>query len=62
MRLLIDRSGAVVSATMATATRPAYDQLLLRSAREWKFQPALKQGRPVKYLKILDIHLTSTAP
>lgn len=62
LRLLIDRTGAVVSATMPTGTRPAYDQALMRAARDWKFQPAQKQGRPVSYLKIIEIHLTMSAP
>jgi TonB family protein len=62
MRLVIDKSGAVESATMATGTRPAYDQLLVRAAREWKFEPAQKQGRPVRYLKIIEIHLAPMTP
>jgi len=62
LRLLIDRSGAVLSATMATATLPAYDDALVHAAREWKFQPAQKQGRPVKYLKIIEIRLAPSAP
>ena len=62
LRLLIDRSGAVVSATMPTGTRPAYDFALMRAARDWKFQPAQKQGRAVSYLKIIEIHLTTSAP
>jgi TonB family protein len=62
LRLLIDRSGAVLSATMPTGTRPAYDDALVRAAREWKFQPAQKQGRPVKYLKIIEIRLAPSAP
>jgi TonB family protein len=62
LRLLIDRSGAVLSASMATGTLPAYDDALVRAAREWKFQPALKQGRPVKYLKIIEIRLAPSAP
>jgi hypothetical protein len=62
LRLLIDRSGAVVSATMPTGTRPAYDFALMRAARDWKFQPAQKQGRPVSYLKIIEIHLTTSTP
>jgi hypothetical protein len=47
---------------MAVATRPAYDQALIRAAREWKFQPAQKQGRPVRYLKVIEIHLAPSAP
>jgi TonB family protein len=59
LRLVIDRSGAVESASMATGTRPWYDQALIRAARDWKFQPAQKQGRPVRYLKVIEIHLTT---
>jgi TonB family protein len=57
LRVVIDRSGAVESASMATGTRPAYDQALVRAARDWKFQPAQRQGRPVRYLKVIEIHL-----
>jgi TonB family protein len=62
LRLLIDRSGAVVSATMPEGARPAYDLALMRAARDWKFQPAQKQGRPVRYLKVIEIRLTPTVP
>jgi hypothetical protein len=62
LRLLIDESGAVVSATMPATTRAAYDQLLLRAARDWKFIPAQKQGVPVRYLKLIEIQLKPTAP
>jgi tetratricopeptide (TPR) repeat protein len=61
LRLLIDQSGAVVSATMPNATRTTYDQLLVRAARDWKFLPAQKQGMPVRYLKVIEIHLKPTA-
>jgi TonB family protein len=59
LRLVIDRWGTVESATMASGTRPAYDQALLRAAREWKFQPAQKDGRPVRYLKVIEVRLTT---
>jgi len=62
LRVVIDKSGTVESASMAVATRPAYDQALIRAAREWKFQPAQKQGRPVRYLKVIEIHLAPSAP
>jgi TonB family protein len=62
MRLVIDKSGTVESATMATGTRPAYDQSLVRAAREWKFQPATRLGRPVQYLRIIEIHLAPSVP
>jgi hypothetical protein len=62
LRLLIDQSGSVVSAAMAATTRPTYDQLLLRAARDWKFLPAQKQGTPVRYLKLIEVQLKATAP
>jgi TonB family protein len=65
LRLLIDRTGAVESASMPAGTRPMYDQALLRAARDWKFQPARRQGQPVRYLKVVEIHLaamTAAAP
>jgi hypothetical protein len=62
LRLLIDQSGAVVSATMSAGTRAAYDQLLLRAARDWTFLPAQRQGRPVRYLKLIEIRLKPVAP
>jgi len=62
LRLLIDQSGAVVSAALASSTGLAYDQLLLRAARDWKFVPAQKQGQPVRYLKVIEFHLKPTTP
>jgi TonB family protein len=62
LRLLIDESGSVISATMPATTRAAYDQLLIRAARDWKFLPAQKQGTPVRYLKVIEIQLMPTAP
>jgi tetratricopeptide (TPR) repeat protein len=62
LRLLIDESGSVISATMPATTRAAYDQLLIRAARDWKFLPAQKQGTPVRYLKLIEIQLKPTAP
>lgn len=57
LELLIDQTGAVISATMRTSAHPAYNQQLLRAAREWKFMPARHEGKPVRYLKIVDVHL-----
>ena len=62
LRLLIDESGVVISATMPATTRAAYDQMLIRAARDWKFLPAQKQGTPVRYLKLIEIQLKPTAP
>jgi hypothetical protein len=61
LELLIDETGAVMSSAMRTSAHPTYNQLLLRATREWKFMPARRQGVPVRYLKIVDIHLKPPA-
>lgn len=60
LELLIDEKGAVTSATMRASVHPAYNQLLLRAARDWKFMPARRQGIPVPYLKVVEVHLKPT--
>lgn len=60
LELLIDEKGAVMSATMRASVHPAYNQLLMRAARDWKFMPARRQGVPVRYLKIVDVRLKPT--
>jgi tetratricopeptide (TPR) repeat protein len=60
LRLLIDQSGAVLSVSMPAGTRPAYDSQLMKAARGWTFVPAQKQGRPVRYLKVVQIQLKPT--
>src|SRR5262245_28941865 len=57
LELLIDETGAVVTATMRASAHPTYNRLLLRAARDWKFTPARHDGKPVRYLKIVEIHL-----
>jgi hypothetical protein len=44
LELLIDETGAVTASTMRTSAHPAYNQLLLRATRDWKFTPARHQG------------------
>jgi hypothetical protein len=57
LELLIDETGAVTASTMRTSAHPTYNQQLLRAAHDWKFTPARRQGVPVRYLKIVEIHL-----
>ncbi len=57
VRVIIDESGKVESATMLRAIHPSYDAALLRAARNWTFKPALKDGQPVKYVKVIGLQL-----
>jgi TonB family protein len=57
VRVIIDESGKVESATMLRAIHPSYDTVLLKAARAWTFKPALKDGQPVKYAKVIEVQL-----
>ena len=53
----IDERGQVSIARIVTPIHPMYDPLLLEAAREWKYEPARRNGLPVKILKRVDIVL-----
>jgi TonB family protein len=57
LEIVVDEKGSVLAASMAKAIYPAYDALLVAAAREWKFTPALREGRPVRYRQLLEIVL-----
>lgn len=47
LRIKIDEQGNVSSAIMARPTDPVYDIQVLEAAKQWKYEPALSNGRPV---------------
>jgi tetratricopeptide (TPR) repeat protein len=57
LKLIIDEQGDVESAELVTPVYPTYNAELLRSAKTWRYQPAVRQGRPVKYAATLEIVL-----
>lgn len=57
LEVAIDESGQVESATIVRSVHPAYDQLLLRAAKQWQYEPAMRQGVPVRYVKSVEIVL-----
>ena len=36
---------------------PLYDRMLLAAAKGWKYRPAMKDGQPVRFLKIIQVTL-----
>jgi TonB family protein len=54
----IDEQGRVTNATLRLSVHPIYDAQLLASTREWRYQPAMLNGRPVKFRKIIQITVT----
>lgn len=60
MDVVIDASGSVESATIATPPNPAYDKLAIGATKGWQYQPATLNGKPVKYRKRIQITLVPT--
>jgi TonB family protein len=57
VELVIGEDGRVMTAVLLKSVHPRYDQQLLRAAHEWRFRPATKDGKPVRFRYGLNIHL-----
>jgi len=55
IEVVVDESGHVVDARMYRSVNRVYDAVLLESARQWRYQPAMKDGRAVKYRRITGV-------
>lgn len=55
IEVVIDESGAVTSATIRASVSRFYDTVLLESSKLWRYRPATRQGRPVKYRRVIDV-------
>jgi TonB family protein len=51
----ISADGKVVNAEILKSVHPAYDQLLLRAARTWLYEPAKKDGIPISSEKTVEV-------
>jgi len=60
LELVIDKTGAVESATMRVPVNAQYDRLATTAARNWQYQPATIDGSPVKFLKRIQVSLVPT--
>ena len=49
----IDEQGRVIAAAIRLGMHPIYDSQIILAAREWRYQPATFNGRPVKFRKII---------
>ncbi len=59
IEILIDETGKVLSAQMATPVQATYDKQLIQAAFTWKYRPALKDGVPARYSKIINVRVDS---
>ena len=51
--VVVDETGRVVDATIRQSLNASFDTLIVRTARNWRYRPAMKDGVPVRYLKTL---------
>ncbi len=57
LELLVDENGKVETATLTEPVWPPYDLVLLSAAKRWQYQPAVRQGKPVKFKRTLVINI-----
>jgi hypothetical protein len=57
LEIVIDQKGDVVSATLQRSFHPTYDEQLIKAALSWKYKPASRNGVPVRFLKLVYVHL-----
>jgi len=51
--IVIDESGHVVEATVRRSLNASFDSLVVRTASRWRYQPARKDGVPVRFVKTI---------
>jgi outer membrane biosynthesis protein TonB len=55
IELVVSSDGSVESVKLLKAPRNVHDSMFLSAAKAWQFQPALKEGLPVRYRKTVWI-------
>jgi protein TonB len=58
IEIVIDEQGRVTFATVRESVHPMFDAAVLSAARDWKYQPATYNGKPVRYRKMIQINVT----
>jgi TonB family protein len=53
--IIIDEHGSVEDVIVKQSVNSAYDALVVAAARTWKYQPALKDGVPVRFIKTIHV-------
>ena len=57
VRIIVDEQGGVEDARIVESVHTVYDALLLSAARTWKYEPATLDGKPVRYMKLIEVVL-----
>jgi TonB family protein len=57
LELIVNEAGDVEWAGMRSPITPRYDSALLAAAKTWKYQPAIMNGTPVRFRKVINISI-----
>jgi hypothetical protein len=57
VEVVIDERGAVETAAIRAPLDPIYDTLALAASRTWQYRPAMKDGAPVKFRKLVQVKI-----
>jgi len=53
--IVIDEQGRVINLVLRLPIHPMYDPQLLAAAKEWRYKPAMVDGTPVKFRKMIQV-------
>ena len=62
VEVVISEAGTVERVVMRRSLGSRYDRLVLETARQWKYEPAMFEGRPVKFRKVVQITVNRAQP
>jgi len=57
LEVVIDPNGHVESALMRVPVNAQYDRMATTAAKSWQYQPAMVDGKPVKFMKRIQVTL-----
>ena len=57
IRIIVDEQGNVEEARIVDSVHTVYDALLMSATRTWKYEPATLDGKPVRYVKLIEVVL-----
>jgi TonB family protein len=58
LEIVIDEQGRVTELELKIKLHPLFDSQLMQAAKDWRYRPATREGRPVKYRKLIQINVT----
>ena len=57
LELTIDESGSVANVVLRKSFHPSYDPHLMKAAQGWQYEPARRNGIPVRFIKYVIVRL-----